>query len=166
MAHWPDVDFRNAESADDAALRGLDRATWSTQVSPGTKASADAPFFSDRCAPGDVLVATGDGVILGFAILRQSADMPSHTHVVQINGFAVSPAAQGHGIGRRLLDFTQHEALRRGASKVSLRVLGGNAGARHLYESCGFTVEGILRGEFKVDGHLVDDILMAWLPDR
>lgn len=166
MTHWPDVKFRVAEPGDDAALRTLDRATWSTQVSPSTQAAIAAPFFSERCVPGDVVVATNDGTILGFAILRQSEDMPSHSHVVQINGFAVSPAAQGQGIGRRLLDFTQQEAVRRGAGKVSLRVLGDNASARHLYASGGFMVEGVLRGEFKIDGHLVDDVLMAWLPDR
>jgi len=32
---------------------------------------------------------------------------------------------------------------------------------RRLYESCGFVVEGVLRGEFHVDGRDVDDVLMA-----
>jgi RimJ/RimL family protein N-acetyltransferase len=40
-------------------------------------------------------------------------------------------------------------------------VLGPNAAARALYESCGFTVEGVLREEFLLDGQYVDDVLMA-----
>ena len=53
------------------------------------------------------------------------------------------------------------EAARRGASKLTLRVLAPNATARRLYEACGFTVEGVLEAEFSFDGQLVDDVLMA-----
>lgn len=44
---------------------------------------------------------------------------------------------------------------------MTLRVLGHNTGARRVYERCGFVVEGVLRGEFRIDGQDVDDILMA-----
>ena len=30
-----------------------------------------------------------------------------------------------------------------------------------FYERCGFVVEGVLRGEFHLDGEYVDDVLMA-----
>ena len=53
------------------------------------------------------------------------------------------------------------DSTRRGARKLSLRVLGDNTVARGLYESCGFAVEGVLRDEFLVDGRYVDDVLMA-----
>ena len=53
------------------------------------------------------------------------------------------------------------EARRRGATKLSLRVLGHNQGARRVYERCGFHVEGVLTGEFVLDGVAVDDVLMA-----
>jgi hypothetical protein len=46
-------------------------------------------------------------------------------------------------------------------SKVTLRVLGHNVGARRLYERCGFVPEGVLRGEFLLEGRYVDDVLMA-----
>ena len=36
-----------------------------------------------------------------------------------------------------------------------------NPGARRLYERAGFVVEGVLRGEFVLDGVPVDDVLMA-----
>ena len=53
------------------------------------------------------------------------------------------------------------EATRRGARKLGLRVLGGNAGARALYTACGFVVEGVLLDEFRLGGRFVDDVLMA-----
>jgi len=53
------------------------------------------------------------------------------------------------------------EARRRGARKVSLRVLGSNAVARRLYARCGFVEEGVLRDEFVLDGRFVDDVFMA-----
>ena len=53
------------------------------------------------------------------------------------------------------------EAVRRGARKLSLRVMAPNATARRLYEACGFVVEGILVGEFILNGRPVDDVLMT-----
>ncbi|MYW00343.1 GNAT family protein, partial [Streptomyces sp. SID3343] len=50
---------------------------------------------------------------------------------------------------------------RRGARRITLRVLGGNASARALYRSCGFVIEGVLEGEFLIAGRYVDDVLMA-----
>jgi len=40
-------------------------------------------------------------------------------------------------------------------------VLGHNVGARRLYERCGFVPEGVLRGEFLLEGRYVDDVLVA-----
>ena len=64
-------------------------------------------------------------------------------------------------MGRALLDAAVEEARRRGARRLTLRVLGANVAARRLYERSGFLVEGVLRGEFHLDGQDVDDVLMA-----
>ena len=53
------------------------------------------------------------------------------------------------------------EAGSRGARRLTLRVLAPNTAARGLYEACGFTVEGVLREEFLLEGRYVDDVLMA-----
>lgn len=42
-----------------------------------------------------------------------------------------------------------------------LRVLSGNAAARHLYEKRGFVVEGALREAFLLEGAYVDDLMMG-----
>ncbi|CAL9437127.1 hypothetical protein SUDANB15_02152 [Streptomyces sp. enrichment culture] len=51
------------------------------------------------------------------------------------------------------------EARRRGARRITLRVLGHNTAARALYASEGFVVEGVRPEEFHLDGAYVDDVL-------
>ena len=164
-AGLPDVRVRAATEDDDAALGALDRATWSPQVNPG-RAPQTTTFLTERRRPEDVVVAAVGDRVIGYAILQQQAGMPSHEHVLLLNGLAVDPRAQGQGLGQRLVRFCQAEAVRRGVRKLSLRVLSTNRRAQRLYESCGFTVEGVLRAEFEIEGRLVDDVLMAWFaPD-
>jgi len=152
------IDLRPAVPDDDATLLDIDRATWTSAMSP-VPVPDRATFFRDDV---DVyLVAEVDGVVSGYVFLYQNIPTASHAHVLAIGGLAVAPAVQGHGVGRRLVAGAVSAAAARGATKVTLRVLGPNAGARRLYERCGFVVEGVLRGEFLIDGELVDDVLMA-----
>jgi ribosomal protein S18 acetylase RimI-like enzyme len=155
------VEVRFARLEDEAALRKIDTLTWTPDVSPAPVPPGGAPFFGVRARPTDVLVAEIDGVVAGYTVLGQDVPLASHAHVLEVRGLAVDPAYQRHGAGRRLMDASVTEARRRGARKLTLRVLGPNAKARQLYESCGFVVEGILRGEFLLDGQYVDDVLMA-----
>jgi RimJ/RimL family protein N-acetyltransferase len=160
------VDIRLAESGDDEALARIDEATWSTKVTPAPPRETGSGFFRPSARPEDVLVAVVGGVVAGYVSLGQSIPLPSHSHVLEIHGLAVDPRLQGRGIGRRLLTEARREAHRRGARRLSLRVLAPNASARALYESSGFVVEGVLRGEFVLDGAPTDDVLMACrLPD-
>jgi ribosomal protein S18 acetylase RimI-like enzyme len=81
--------------------------------------------------------------------------------VVQVNGLAVAPAARGRGVALALLAAAEDQARSQGAAKVTLRVLGSNVAARRVYERAGYVVEGRLRGEFRIDGVDVDDLLLA-----
>ncbi len=153
--------IRPAQQSDDAALLAIDTATWSPAVSPAP-APASGTFFAEHHPPDGYLVAELAGVVSGYVSLHQNVPLASHAHVLEINGLAVAPAAQGHGVGRRLVEAAVAHAAANGAKKVTLRVLGPNEGARRLYERCGFVVEGVLRDEFELDGRLVDDVLMAY----
>ncbi len=157
------VQIRPAHEADDAVLLEIDFATWTQIVSPAPVPTRESrrTFFDDRTELQNYLVAEDGGEILGYVLVHQNIPLASHAHVLGINGLAVSPSAQGRGVGRTLIEAAVTEAARRGATKVQLRVLGENAGARRLYERCGFVIEGVLRGEFMLDGKLVDDVLMA-----
>lgn len=152
---------RTASATDEDELRRIDRATWTSLSSPGPKPPDEAPFFDERTSPEDVLVAELDGVVAGFVRLQPATPLPASSHALTINGIAVDPPLQCRGVGRALVDAAVAEARRRGARRLTLRVLAHNAAARRLYEACGFEVEGILRGEFLLDGDYVDDVLMA-----
>jgi ribosomal protein S18 acetylase RimI-like enzyme len=83
--------------------------------------------------------------------------------VFLINGLAVSPTAQGRGVGRALVERPRRRRGDAAAASCHCGVLGCNVPARRLYERCGFEIEGVLRGEFVLDGVEVDDVLMARL---
>ena len=155
------IAIRQAQSADDTTLRQLDAVTWTDDVSPAPAPPVGTAFFNERTRPDDVLVAVVDGVVVGYAKLGRSITLPSHEHVLELNGLTVDPNRRRLGAGRRLVEAAVEEARNRGARKLSLRVLGGNISARRLYEACGFVVEGMLRDEFLLGGRYVDDIFMA-----
>ena len=87
--------------------------------------------------------------------------LAANAHVQQINGLVVDRWARGLRVGRALVEGSVELARQRGARRLTLRVLGHNAPARQLYEACGFTVEGVLPGEFLLDARYVDDVLMG-----
>ncbi|GAA2931561.1 GNAT family N-acetyltransferase [Kitasatospora cinereorecta] len=158
---------RSAVQADRSALGELDRATWSTlhAVQPRPQPPYE-PFFDERHPPEDFLVAgavtgTGEERIAGYLRLARATPLACNAHVRQIQGLAVAEWARGRGIARALLRASYTEARRQGAGRLTLRVLGHNAPARALYASEGFTVEGVLPGEFFLHGRYVDDILMG-----
>jgi ribosomal protein S18 acetylase RimI-like enzyme len=156
----PVITIRTAVRADGPRLVALDRATWSVESSPVPLWPEETDFFAAR-APDDVLVADRDGTAVGYVGLGRPTPVASNRHVLQIAGLTVDPACQRQGLGRRLIEAAVAEATRRGARRLTLRVLGGNAPARALYESCGFVVEGVLREEFLLGGRYVDDVVMA-----
>jgi ribosomal protein S18 acetylase RimI-like enzyme len=155
------ITIRPARLDDEPALQVIDQDTWTSLVSPAPTPPVGRPFFSDHTRVPDVFVAEVDGRVVGYAKVGQDIGLASHAQVLELAGLAVSPTAQGNGVGRKLVDESIAEARRRGARKLSLRVLAPNTGARRLYESAGFVVEGTLIGEFLLDGKLVDDVLMA-----
>lgn len=57
--------------------------------------------------------------------------------LVNIHDLAVLPDTRGRGVGKALLAAIEAEALKRGASKITLEVLSGNP-ARHLYAREGY----------------------------
>jgi len=156
------IEVRKAKAGDDRALATLDRATWSSLTSPAPPPTEpDWSFFNERVEIRDVLVAELDGEVAGYIRLSVPHPIESARHVLLISGFAVDPAFQRRGVGIALLDAAAEEARARGARRLTLRVLAPNEVARRLYERAGYVVEGVLRGEFFLDGEYVDDVLMA-----
>ncbi|MGR8010980.1 N-acetyltransferase family protein [Streptomyces hypolithicus] len=154
--------IRPAAAADEKALGDLDRATWSPvhSVQPMPR-PPHPPFFDEGHPPENILVAELGGAVVGYLRMVPPTPLASNAHVLQIQGLAVAAHARGQGVGRALLRASLDEARRRGATRMTLRVLGHNAPARALYAAEGFAVEGVLPGEFLLRGEYVDDVLMG-----
>jgi ribosomal protein S18 acetylase RimI-like enzyme len=158
------VVVRPATLGDGAALLEVDHATWSPAWSPGVPPDRDRDptfFRPQHGGPEGFLVAVLAGELVGYVALHPAGTLPSHAHVRIIDGLGVLPAVQRRGVGRALVEAAVTRARDEGAAKVTLRVLSTNPAARRLYERCGFVVEGVLVGEFVVDGSPVDDVWMA-----
>ncbi|GGW31403.1 GNAT family N-acetyltransferase [Streptomyces xantholiticus] len=159
----PESHIRPARRSDETELAELDRAAWSPlhAVTPRPQPPYD-PFFDQNHRPEQFLVAEdADGTVVGYIRLAPPTPLACNRHVRQIQGLAVSDRARGRGVGRALLRAACDEARQRGALRITLRVLAHNAPARALYEAEGFVVEGVLPGEFHLEGRYVDDVLMG-----
>jgi ribosomal protein S18 acetylase RimI-like enzyme len=115
----------------------------------------------ERYGAENVLVAVAGEEVLGSLLLGPWTDLEASRHVLEVKGLAVDPARQGEGIGAALLDAAIDRAREGGARRLVLRVLSGNASARHLYESRGFELEGARREAFLLEGSYVDDLMMG-----
>jgi ribosomal protein S18 acetylase RimI-like enzyme len=78
--------------------------------------------------------ATPVGLVNGIEGFSTFACRP----LVNVHDVAVQPGYRGQGIGEQMLALVEHIALERGACKLTLEVLSGNAGAVRLYERVGF----------------------------
>ena len=93
--------------------------------------------------------------------LGKRSPVASNAHVGLLAWLAVTPAAQGKGVGRALSEHVLAAARARGFRKVALNVLARNTRAVALYESLGFVVEGRRVGEYVLCGEAVDSLELA-----
>lgn len=121
-------------------------------VTPATLADLDAlvaleegAFAADRAtrralrhailAPGiTVLTTRQDGALTGAALIERRRG----SRIARLTSIAVDPAHLGAGIGRRLLEAVEAEALAQGRDRLRLEVRAGNAAAIRLYERAGY----------------------------
>jgi ribosomal protein S18 acetylase RimI-like enzyme len=68
----------------------------------------------------------------GFVVLIDEADS------LLLDNLAVHPTAQGHGLGRVLISFAEHEAARRGFERIRLYTNERMLMALALYHSLGY----------------------------
>lgn len=89
-----------------------------------------------------LLAETIDKVLIGYGWLSLSP-REGFTEDGWIYYIEVVPEQQRKGYGRSLLRAMEEEAARCGVRVVGLNVFGGNAIARHLYESEGYEVTSL-----------------------
>ena len=89
--------------------------------------------YPSRVAQGAAWVLTEDGVVVGVAVLQFGDD---HLFIETI---AIAPSHQRKGHGRRLLDFVEGEARRRGYDETRLHMHLTMARNIALYRKHGYT---------------------------
>ena len=88
-----------------------------------------------------VHVADASGQVVGVTIVTLGEEFFDHTPSAHLEVVTVAKSADGHGIGRALIDNAEAEARKRGAGSMSLHVVANNERARHVYQRIGYTEE-------------------------
>lgn len=88
-------------------------------------------------APGvSIWLASDAGSPAGYALAHEDYVSGSRAQILET--LSVLPAARGTGLGSRLMDAVDEEALARGIRVAAVDVLGGNERARKLYLRRGY----------------------------
>jgi putative acetyltransferase len=162
--------IRKAEESDHAGIVALYRTVASTPGGiarrPDEVSDAYVRGFMQEAAQGGLeFVYEKEGVILG-EIHAASPGIACFAHVLSDLTIAVSPLAQGQGVGRRLFQALLDEVTHHmpAITRVELFARDSNKRARALYESLGFVEEGRLRARIiDATGQPETDTIMGWI---
>jgi GNAT superfamily N-acetyltransferase len=111
----------------------LDGKTWAPNLEERFLAEL-GEFSEDR---GIALVRNSKGEIVAAANVTWSFEMPESAFAT-LQDMAVEPALRSAGIGALLLEFVEHEAVRRGAKRIFLESGKNNRRAHAFFEREGF----------------------------
>jgi ribosomal protein S18 acetylase RimI-like enzyme len=92
--------------------------------------------YAARVLEGVVWVLEDGAAIVGIVVLLPMADY------LLLDNIAVSPARQGFGLGRRLLEFAEAETLQRGYREIRLYTHQTMVENQRLYASIGYEEMG------------------------
>jgi RimJ/RimL family protein N-acetyltransferase len=122
--------------------------------------------IAELAEKGRYVVAEKDGNIVGHALL-DPMPLEALSHVFRLT-VVVHARFRNQGIGEALMRDLMDWATRTPrVAKIELLVRATNERAIHLYSKLGFVEEGRFRKRVRLpNGEFVDDIAMAWFPNR
>ena len=123
--------IRNAVADDAAAVAAIEKACFSA---PWSERQIEEEIGKDNAL---FFVAETDGAVCGYV---SAEDISGECYM---NNLAVAQSFRGHGTGRQLMRQLIDAARLRGCAFLTLEVREGNAPARHIYETCGFSLAGV-----------------------
>lgn len=125
---------RLARPGEAEAIRNLVRAAYALYVPRiGREPAPMTDDYAARIAAGEAWVVEEHGALLAVLVLE---DFPGS---LLLDNIAIAPSAQGRGLGRALVAFTEAEARRRGHAKVTLYTHEKMVENLALYPRLGFT---------------------------
>jgi len=109
----------------------------------------------------EVFVLEDGGSLVGTYYLRANAQAGG-SHVANC-GYMTAPHARGRGVARAMCLHSLETAQARGFRAMQYNlVIGTNAPAVHLWQSCGFAIAGRLPGAFLHPAHGYVDALVMY----
>ncbi|MGZ8581295.1 MAG: N-acetyltransferase family protein [Actinomycetota bacterium] len=150
MAHT--VTIRNADVVDAAAIASVHVASWRwayrghlpDDTLDGLHASERESRWREVIEGGsaDVLVATADGPIVGFASSGRASDDDAPPGTAELYAIYLDERTAGQGVGRALLERATAGMRSSGFARATLWVLESNERARRFYERAGWAWDG------------------------
>jgi N-acetylglutamate synthase-like GNAT family acetyltransferase len=134
ITYGPDViSVRPAVGGDAAVATSLVRAAYQRYVSRIGRLPAPVEAdYEEIARSGHMWIAEDDGEVVGLIVLEDASDY------LLLDNVAVSPVAQGSGVGSQLLAFAEEEAVRRGFDQVRLYTNAAMAEKVHYYLRKGY----------------------------
>lgn len=129
------------------------------QAPPMEEAFAFYRSILERDCPA--VVALANGRVVGWCdVLPTHGESRAHVGII---GLGLMPEYRGRGIGAALMTAALERAWAKGFTRIELTVRADNLRAKRLYERLGFTVEGLHRRTFRVNGEYFDSFFMGLL---
>lgn len=111
---------------------------------------------------GPVLVAEEDGKVVGAAAVSEYSDFAPYAGIGEF-GIYIADAAQGRGVGRRLLEALCEAAEAEGRFKLVGKVFAHNTPSLALCRACGFREVGVHHRHGTLDGVWRDVVVVERL---
>lgn len=104
-------------------------------------------------------VACVEGEVVGWVHLKH-VDLQKLKHTAELT-LGVLEAYRGHGIGSQLLERGINWADGQGLEKIYNAIPASNETAIDFLESHGFEIEAVREDHYKLNGHYIDEVMMA-----
>ena len=130
-----EIHLRSFRAGDEAAFRDLNEA-WIAKyfrIEDADRKVLGDPVRNILQPGGHIFFAVTDGRIVGCCAL-----LPIESGSFELAKMAVNERERGHGIGRKVLEYTIAQARQVGAQRLYLETNRKLENAVHLYESVGF----------------------------
>lgn len=131
----PTIHVRPFQNGDEAAFRELNEA-WIAKyfvIEEADRIVLEDPVGNILAVGGHIFMAVSDEVPVGCCAL-----LPMEPGAFELAKMAVREDLRGHGIGRKVLEYTIAQARKLGIARLYLETNRKLANAIHLYESVGF----------------------------
>lgn len=132
-------------------------------------ADLEIRLFDGRFDAADLRALLGKPAFYGAVV--PAADMPTIIYAyclayitsmqADIIAIGTDKTQQGRGFGRVVLQHVIAVAEQQNVAEITLEVAADNLPARHLYETCGFSVSGVRKNYYHRDENRCDAVIMV-----